>query len=401
MSAANKSSRRYGVLIVGVLVGSVLLARGLMATAPKAERRAPERQARLVEVTPVRTGEQRIQFSAHGTVAAAQRVALTAQVSGVVAQLSPAFVPGATVRQGQWLLRIDDRDARLAVARAEADLASAQATLAQEQGNQVVARADLALLGGELSADERALMLREPQLQSARAQVAVARAALAAAKLDLERTEIRAPFDAQVISRQVAVGAQVGGAGTPLGELAASEDYWVTLMAPADALRWLQLPDADGQCGSTVAIRDTSQPGSAPWSGRLIRVLDEVEANGRRAQLLVEVSPRNADGQRLLLGSYVQGQIQGTQVADVLRLSPAWLQQGQAWQVLEGRLQPLPLKILHADASAVLARTDTAGEVQVVTRPVSGAVAGMQVRTTSDSTPAGAAAAALGAGVRP
>lgn len=404
MSQQKKRSWVFGLAIVGVLVGSVVIARALVATAPKAERRAPERQARLVEVSRVQPGTHTVTLSAHGTVKAAQRVSLTAQVSGVVAELSPVFEPGATVKQGERLLRIDDRDARLALARARADLAAAQAALAQEQGNQVVARADLALLDTELSAEEQALVLRQPQLQSAQAQVAVARAAVAAAELDLSRTEIRAPFDARVLSRSVAVGAQAGGAGTVLGELAASEKYWVTLMVAADALRWLPPPDEHGQGGAAVQILDTSQPQAEAWPGRVIRVLDEVENNGRRAQLLVEVAPLNAQGDRLLLGSYVSGRLQGRALESVYALSPAWLQQGKFWQLQDGQLRSLAMTILHADAQRMLARPqggDHPGDLEILTSAVSGAVDGMAVRTRDDLAEATTAERALGRGAQP
>ena len=404
MSQQKKRSWVFGLAIVGVLVGSVVIARVLVATAPKAERRAPERQARLVDVTRVEPGTHTVMLTANGTVRAAQRVSLTAQVSGVVAELSPAFEPGAAVKQGDLLLRIDDRDARLALARARADLAAAQAALAQEQGNQVVARADLALLDTELSAEEQALVLRQPQLQAAQAQVAVARAAVATAELDLSRTAIRAPFDARVVSRSVAVGAQVGGAGTVLGDLAASETYWVTLMVAVDALRWLPAPDEHGKGGAAVQITDTSQPQAEGWPGRVIRVLDEVESNGRRAQLLVEVAPVNAQGDRLLLGSYVSGRLQGRALESVYALSPGWLQQGKLWQVLDGQLRSLAISVLHADAQRVLARpqgADKPGSLQILTSAVSGAVDGMAVRTRDDLAEANTAERALGRGAQP
>ncbi len=379
----------FAAITVAVLLGSLLVSRALIATAPRAERQTQERQARLVEVATIAKSSQQLSLTAYGVVEAAQRVSLSAQVSGVVQALAPNFVPGARVAQGDWLLQIDDRDFRLALRKAQADLAAAEAARAQEQGKQVVARADLELLDAELAASERALMLREPQLRSAQATVDAARAAVAKAELDLQRTQIRAPFAGRVLGRSTAVGAQVGGPGTMVGELVADEAYWVTLMVPAQALRWVELPATPNELGSVVSIHDASRPAAGPWHGRVIQLLDQVEANGRRAQLLVEVKPQAEDGANLLLGSYVEAVIQGRRVDQVYRLDPGWLQNDAIWLVREGRLQRQIMEILHRDATGVVARAELGADAQVMTNVLAGAVDGMRVRTVkSQAVPA-------------
>lgn len=383
MSSLKSATSRpwfYGLLALGILVLAVLVSRSLIATAPKAERKPPQRLARLVEVTPVSPGNERVSVSAYGQVEASQRVAISAEVSGTVVEIGDAFVPGQQLAAGAVLVRVDPSNYQVAVESARASLAAAEAELRQEQGRQAVARGDFEVLDLKVTEEERALMLREPQLNAARAAVRTARAALERARLDLQRTTVRAPFDALVLSRDVALGAQVGGANAVLGELALAEPYWITLLVPVGDLRWIETPDSKGEGGSLVEIRDVSQPRES-WRGRVIQLLDAVEAQGRRARLLVEVDPIGLEsGDRLLLGSYVEARIQGSTLESVYALDPGWLYQDQVWVVREQRLHPVDLEVLHRDESVVLARGELHPGESVVSSRLSSAVEGMRVR---------------------
>ena len=379
----NSPQRRgvFAAIIGGVLLGAGVLSYTLMATAPQSARKPPSREARLVDVVTLRPGEQQVTVTAYGEVEASQRIAVSAQVSGRVTYLSPQFVPGQRVQQGEVLLEIDPSDYQVALDNALANLASAEAALAQELGSQAVAQGDFEALDLNVEAAERALMLREPQLKAATASVASAQAAVAQARLNLSRCKITAPLDVLVVSRSIGVGGQVGGANTVIGEVVAASPFWVPLLVPVDSLRWINLPSA-GEPGSEVSLRDVSQPTAEPWSGRVIQLLGSVETAGRRARLLVEVDPQSsASKQPLLLGSYVEAQIAGRRLDEVFRLDPAWLDGNRIWAVRDGRLNAVELDVLHRDADGVLARGALVDGEQVVSSLLASAVEGMAVRT--------------------
>ncbi len=63
---------------------------------------------------------------------------------------------------------IDQADLQLALEDAQAQLANAEAQLALEQAEQQRARSEYESFGRQLSAERRALVLREPQLRQAR-----------------------------------------------------------------------------------------------------------------------------------------------------------------------------------------------------------------------------------------
>ena len=129
----NSPQRRgfFAAIIGGVLLGAGVLSYTLMATAPQSARKPPSREARLVDVVTLRPGEQQVTVTAYGEVEASQRIAVSAQVSGRVTYLSPQFVPGQRVQQGEVLLEIDPSDYQVALDNALANLASAEAALAQ------------------------------------------------------------------------------------------------------------------------------------------------------------------------------------------------------------------------------------------------------------------------------
>lgn len=132
-----------------------------------------------------------------------QRVELGPLVSGVVAEVHVA--PGQRVDQGARLVTLDRRDFASRVARREAERRHAQALLeeAQREDERAAELYDRTLL----SDHERNQALIG--LEAARAGAEAARTALAHARLDLERSEIRAPFAAVVLAVSAVPGQSV------------------------------------------------------------------------------------------------------------------------------------------------------------------------------------------------
>jgi len=153
-------------------------------------------------------------------VASRHAVTDNAYVGADVAQVTP-LVGGPVravlvddtrhVHRGDVLVRLDDTDFRIAVARAQASLAAAKANLEK-------ARIDLqrrrALSGsGSVSGDE--LTSAQNSYDTAVANLDGARASFEQAQVDLARTVIRAPIDGVITKREVQVGQRVQS-GVPL-----------------------------------------------------------------------------------------------------------------------------------------------------------------------------------------
>jgi RND family efflux transporter MFP subunit len=196
------SGIRQFVLILLALSMGVIAACGAEqapdATTPAAENAPREPVTVSVQPAVERTLPQVVE--ATGTFVADETSEVTPQVSGQIVE-TPVDV-GDTVKAGQLLVRLDDRDARLRLMQAEAALQQAAAQAARAQA-EVKRNADL-VQTGDIS--RSAYEQLTTQVAVADAAVAQAEALVASAKKALEDTHVLAPFSGHVSERDVAVG---------------------------------------------------------------------------------------------------------------------------------------------------------------------------------------------------
>lgn len=380
-----------------VACGAILaVAAGVLAlvftTEPTAQRSGATREtAMLVEVTPVERGAYRPTVVAMGTVVPERDVVLSPRVAGEVVERSPAFTPGAFVTAGDVLLRIDPTDFRIALAQRQSELHQARADLELELGRQDVARQDYELLDETVAPGNEALVLRQPQLETARARVESAEAAVEQAELDLRRTAVRAPFDAHVLSRDVDLGSQVTP-GDRLGRLVGTDSYWVEVAVPASKLRFLSIPDGSADTGSPVRVRNRAAwPEDVYRTGRVDQLLGELAGRTRMARVLVRVpdplarrgGSRDgaADGPPLILGSFVEARIEAEELRDVVRLNRDYLRKDDTvWVMEEGELRIRRADVVFRDQRYAYVAGGLEDGARVVTSNLSTVVDGAALR---------------------
>ena len=90
-----------------------------------------------------------------GSVEAARRVTLSPEVTGRIVEVNPAVMPGGSLEAGKLLVRLDDRDYRLAVDQAQAAVEARRSELKIEEGRAVVARREWDGLAGRIDARGR------------------------------------------------------------------------------------------------------------------------------------------------------------------------------------------------------------------------------------------------------
>jgi RND family efflux transporter MFP subunit len=373
-------------LTIGVIALGIIGSEILVNTAPKANRKPPEKSARLVSTEIVNASKHSVNLLGYGVVQAAQQITLQARVSGTVHQIGPSFLPGAHFKKGDLLLQLDKTDYYLDLQTAQAALAQAQSALTSEQGNQVVAQSDFDLLGMNVDERERMLILRKPQLESAKASVQSAQASVQRAKVNLDRTVLRAPFDGVVVSRAASVGAQVS-ANTTLGVLASSEAFWVNVALPQADLKWIQFPNGK-QRGSVVCVSDASSPEMDCHEGHVLSLQTSVQDNGRQAQVLVEI-PRTTqqNKQPLLLSQYVKVRFNGIELQNVFKLMPSSVHNNTVWVNDGGELDIRPVNIAYRSADYVLIDQGLNNGDSIVTSNLGSPVNRMAIRTNEATTP--------------
>jgi multidrug efflux pump subunit AcrA (membrane-fusion protein) len=277
-------------------------------------------------------------------------------------------------------------------------VAQAQYEVKLEQGAQEIARHEWKLLGVEETASEqdRELALRKPHLIKANAALEAANAGLREAKLDLERTTIIAPFNAIVKTESVDIGAQV----TPqsqLGTLVGTDEYWVRAAVPVDQLGWIRFPGADGEGGSTATIRQ--QLGTDvhnDWTGRVVRLMGDLEPEGRMARVLVSVQDplRLSSGEKaglpLLIGSYVSVVIEGREVRDVIPVPRTALRDGDSVWIMndQNKLEICHVNVVWRSRDTVWVRDGIEPGQRLVVTDLPAPVEGMGLTLGSERTEA-------------
>ena len=377
-----------GALPLAVLAGAGAGVYALMSSEPATER-VEQRQepARLVETMAVERADRTAVVQAWGEVIPADQVQVAPRVGGEIVAVADALEPGGRVRKGQVLARVDDSDYQVALRQARTELSKAKAALRIEQGNQKVAETEAELLDQELSEQERDLVLRQPQLQQARADVDAAQAAIEDAQLDLQRTEMRAPFDAVVQSVSIDVGSQVS-AGTTVAQLIATDRYFVELAVPAAKLRWIDARQDGPGAGSKVELANPSVWGEGRTrTGEVVRVRPDLSEQGRMAQVLVEV-PNPLDRKPpMLVGSYLRGRIQGARLDQVVALDRTFLRDDDSVWVMTGadRLEIRAVEIAYRGPERVYVSVGLGAGDQVVTSEIATPTNGMKLRTRGES----------------
>lgn len=378
----------------------------LVETAPKARQRPPKANETLVEVTHVQRTDAKAVVQVMGTVMAAQEVILQPRVSGEIVKLSPKLAPGGRFDAGEFMLRIDPSDFELAVERARAQIAQCEYDLKMELGHQEIAKREWELLGAEKNATEfdRELALRKPHLAKFRAALKGAQAALRDAELDLERTTIRAPFACVVTEERVDLGAQVS-TQTQVAKLVGTDEYWVRAAVPVDQLGWITFPSADGEGGSCARIHQQfGTERQDRCQGRVVRLMGDLEPEGRMAQVLISIKdPLGLDTpdettNPLLIGAYVNIEIEGREVKSVFRLPRRLLRDGDNVWIMNGKdeLEIRPIDVLWRSRDNVLIRKGLDEGERVIVSDLPAPVAGMKLtlgpngKAQADSRPAGA-----------
>ncbi len=331
MSPTSRTRRWLGSTI-RLLLGLTVLIVGAgisiywMTHRPTAQRRPPQPEATLVDVSRVQTRDEQVVVRAMGPVVPVASIQLASRVSGQIVEVSPHFMPGGHFNEGEKILQVEQKDYSLAVEQRKSELVKAQRDLKLEMGQQSVAQREYELLEQEVQEEDKELLLRQPQLEMAKAAVSAAEAALEKAQLDLQRTVIVSPFNAMVQSKNVDLGSQVS-TGTMLASLVGTDEYWVEVSVPVDELKWISIPGYNGKNGSTVRVYYQSAWGKDAFRvGVVKRLMTDLEPQGRMARLLITVKDplqlqANPEKRHpLILGSYVRVDIDGVEVPDIAKI---------------------------------------------------------------------------------
>ena len=346
-----------GAITVAVLFFAVIVAYGLVKTAPAPEQFTPEESTTSIRVVEVNRERVRLEVSSQGSVMPYKESELIPEVNGRVSWMSPNLLPGGYFSKDEVLLRIDNRDHRSKVARSKAALNRSMAE--EELARFELGRMEELVKKKLTSQSSLEIVLRNHRI--AEAVLQDSKIALEQAFRDLKRTEIKAPYDGLVRSEKVDLGQYVSR-GMVIASIYAAQYAEVRLPVADKQLAYLDLPLGHrGELADEVkpeVLLFTDYGGKYyEWIGKLVRTEAEIDSRSRMVTAVVRVNNNNnVDQPDLPIGLFVNARIKGRWVEGVVTIPRAALRNQSKVLVVDkdNRIHYRDVKILRFENDNVI-----------------------------------------------
>ena len=330
------------LLPIIVIVVFVSLSYLVTNNPPTAKRFKPSGAPQLnVDVQTMIAKDVPLTINSYGNVRPRTQSNLFPQVAGQIIYISPNFREGGFFDKGEVLVRIDQRDYRAEIDIAKANLYNADQKLSEENARVEQAKQDWQRLGNTESAPD--LVLRKPQLNAAQAGVYSAKAALQKAELALERTQIVAPYQGRILTKDVDVG-QVISSGTRLAEIYAVDYVEIRLPLKNKDLPYINLPELgrDNQQEQSDFPKATilsALVDEQTWPGKIVRTEGAFDENSQQLFVVAQVDDpygvNTSQGLPIKIGQYVSAEIAGKVIKNALVVPNRTIYQGSYTYIVE------------------------------------------------------------------
>lgn len=373
------------LLPAGILAGGVLLSAWLVLNPTELDEASPEIVPVAVRVMEVRSEPTKLFVESQGKVQAARTVNLSTPVAGAVAWISPKLEAGGYVVEDEPLLRLDSSDYEIALARSEAALEQAVA-------EELHARSEyerLRELGERRLASESQIQNAERLANVTAARINEIETQLRQARIDLERTEVRAPFDAIVQSRQVELG-QYANRAQNIAVMYGADEVEVRLPLAIRQLGYLDVPldfrgELDRRVAPVVRLEGLYGGQQHVWFGRMVRTEATIAPDSNTVQSIVRVTqPQETEKNAIPLpiGLFVEASISGREIDDIIALPRAVIRNNNQVLVVdaENKMYYREVEIFRFEEERVLISGGLAPGEIVCISPIQAVVNGMTVQ---------------------
>ncbi len=373
-----------------VLIGGLALAVLISATGPRTQ---PVSQ--LAEPVAVRTMQAmqrtlRMRVTAHGEVLPRTESSLVAEVAGRVTSVSSAMVSGGFFSSGDVLVEIERIDYEAALEQSKAHLASVQSELSNAENEYRRLRE----LAEREYVSESSLDGAHNRLTIASASLREANVLVARSERDLDRTRLIAPYDGRVRSERVDAG-QFVNRGEAIATLYAIDFAEVRLPVHDDDLAFLPLSlgrqQKNGAPMPRAVLKARFSGAQRSWEARVVRTEGELDPRTRMVNLIARVrSPydQSGDAPPLTVGLFVEAEIEGISVEDVVAVPRSALRPGNRLYVVraDNRLVFRDVEVIRiAGETAYIGDGIKSGEM-ICLSAIESPVEGQSVRPTGTDT---------------
>ena len=368
----------------------------LIQMRPEPQAREVKRKIPFVEAIQAEKKPLRSSILAYGTIQPRTQTTLIAEVPGIIEEVAPFesegptttdFRPGGFFQKGDLLLKIEDVDLVTMEAEARANLRRVELQLIQERELAKQAKLEWGDRDWSLASD---LVKRIPQIEKAEAETRAAEARLTQSTRDLNRSQVRAPFEGRILKTMADVGQQVGsGASAALAEIYALDSAEINLALSRSEMSFLGFADGfkpSDELNVQTQVLDVS--GKVIHEGLLDRSEGVVDPRTRLTNLIAKVDDCFANpyskkpvSNPLAVGQFVSLRLVGAEVKVFLVPESAFRTQETVLVVdNENRLYTREVSVIHrTDKEAWVTSGLTDGEKVCIT-PIEIISEGMQVK---------------------
>jgi RND family efflux transporter MFP subunit len=432
-----------------ILIGVALFIAMGSLRQPEERKEFTEANTRYVQIMTVSGTSEQVRLKGFGTVKPRVAVAIPAEIPGRITFRHPDLETGGLIPSDTVLLRIDPDTYRIQVQKAESNLADRQAqqnvleteikgfqrSVEVSTQNAVLAQRELerferlakdeatsksqvdkmrvslqVALSGKVK-DENSYRQALARQASVQAGIQQAQAALAEARLNLGKTEIRAPFLCRVESRRIEVGEYVTP-GKVLADLYDPTTLEVQVPTSLTDLAWLlpertngesqQMRDLTSSATVTFCLQGNGN-GKVCWLGRISRLAGTIDEKTRTVDVVVEIPdaalPGGDTALPLLKGMFVEVELLGRNLNGIFKIPRSAISRSDTVNLfVNGKLAVRPVEIVKIeDESAFIAKGLQPGD-QLITTILPETIPGMPLAIASGTAlPAEAESAATAA----
>jgi RND family efflux transporter MFP subunit len=365
---------RRWILIPALIIVPMVAAWFLTTLKPEPPKKDEPILDALVDVLVLETAEADFTIRTQGTVRPRTQTLLSSEISGAIVEISPSFVAGGVFGKGETLMRIDPTNYRVAVDKAEALVAQRQIEY-----------------DGALKLKSQGYRA-EAELASSAAALAAARAELTSAKRNLERTNIRLPYEGMVLSKDADLG-QFVNPGTRLGVTFATNMAEIRLpltdqdLAFVEIPRVAELPSEDNSEGPEVTLSAMQRGRLQQWQAQIVRTEGVVDERSRVTYAVARVDDPyrlHDDGVPLPIGTFVSAEIEGHSSVPTIKVPRSALRGSDELIFIkeDNTIELRRVQILRADSEYAFISGGAKDGDRISLTALEAPTNGMPVRTT-------------------
>lgn len=380
-----------GIVAIVVIYGGYAIGSSFLNDSVKPKQRQRVDAGVLVEVVKVEKKAHDVEITGTGQVQASKTQSIRSEANGRIIWLNDSFYPGAKIKKGTVIAKINTDDYAIKLSNAKIQLRQKEVNLMLEEAKGRAAQTELQVLkktmnDTNISDEEAAIVRRQPQLQNAIADVEVAKNNVKQAQLDYDRSIVKAPYDAIIETTNVSSGDYVSGSTAP-GTLVSTDEYWIYLSLSPANVGWLKVGEPLENLKATINYDIGGE--TITRAAKVRAIQPSVEPLGRMVQVLLAVEnpmgePVNSP---LLVGAFARATITASEPIDAIELPRAYVREGNQVYVCtpDNKLDIRTLTTPYRNEKNVFVTDGLQDGERVVTTLISSPVNGRKLRVKGET----------------